>query len=132
MVGYSSRTRWTRSPVDCALAANPHCVQLTVTRYVWVFVLSSDFDYLPFFPRHLDPRSIHTMEVVGVVAGIVSACVAVSTEFRAWRKQKKERSSKKQNLELQKLLHGNGPAIQNEYDSDIRQWGETFKRGDGE
>ncbi|KAF7361035.1 hypothetical protein MSAN_01133900 [Mycena sanguinolenta] len=70
------------------------------------------------------------IEILSLVAGIVSAFVACSTEYREWRTARTRRMERRRNIELQEMLEGNGPAIQAEYDDDVRRLGKVFARGD--
>ena len=71
------------------------------------------------------------MEVVALVAGIVSAFSGATNLYRSWRKDKKERREKKANQRLEKVLGENGHQVQKSYDDDFRRLGAVFTRGDG-
>ncbi|RYP45950.1 hypothetical protein DL768_007769 [Monosporascus sp. mg162] len=70
------------------------------------------------------------LEVGAIVPAIVSAAVGIYQVYRDWQKRKEERKSETQNQALQRLLSGNGAAIQKEYDRDRRRLGDIFERGD--
>lgn len=71
------------------------------------------------------------LEVVGLVLGIAGAFGVTTAEYRAWRERKQQRTKHRPNTELQKLMDGNGPAVQRQYDADFRRLGQAFAQGDG-
>ncbi|KAL3473424.1 hypothetical protein BJX99DRAFT_233702 [Aspergillus californicus] len=70
------------------------------------------------------------LEVVALIPAIVSAFGTISVEYREWRKRRDDRRSQSKNVALQKRLTGNGEAVQDEYDEDLRLLGPVFRRGD--
>ena len=72
------------------------------------------------------------LEVVGLVAGIVSAFGSAGYLYRDWREQRKKRKTEAANKQLTELVKISGPRIQEEYDRDFRRLGQAFARGDGE
>lgn len=70
------------------------------------------------------------LEIVALIPAIVSAFGAISVEYREWRKRRDDRRNQSKNVALQKLLAGNGEAVQDEYEADLRLLGPVFRRGD--
>ena len=60
------------------------------------------------------------IEVVGLVAGIVSAFRGAGTLYRQWRKERRERDSQEANQRLHALVESSGPEVQAEYDREVR------------
>ena len=71
------------------------------------------------------------LEVVALVAGIVSAFAGSASLFREWREKRKERKSQAQNANLQRSLTSGGSQVQGEYDQDFARLGRRFAVGDG-
>lgn len=70
------------------------------------------------------------LEVVGLVAGIVSAFSGAASLYRDWRKGRREREQRQENENLEAVVRQGGPDIQEEYDRDFRRLGQVFARGD--
>ncbi|KAJ5107172.1 hypothetical protein N7456_003847 [Penicillium angulare] len=70
------------------------------------------------------------LEIVALIPAIVSAIAAVTVECRAWRKRKKERLAKTENLELETLLHESGPVVKSKHASGLQRFEEDFRIGD--
>lgn len=70
------------------------------------------------------------LEIVALIPAIVSAFGTISVEYREWRKRRDDRRNQSKNVALQKLLAGNGDAVQDEYEEDLRLLGPVFRRGD--
>ena len=70
------------------------------------------------------------VEVVALVAGLVSAFRAAKSLYCEWREKRRERREKEENNELNSLLKHSGPQTQEEYDQDFRQLGRVFAQGD--
>ncbi|KAL5339665.1 hypothetical protein BJX70DRAFT_397608 [Aspergillus crustosus] len=70
------------------------------------------------------------LEIVALIPAIVSAFGAISVEYRDWRKRRDDRRNQSKNVALQKLLAGNGEAVEDEYEEDLRLLGPVFRRGD--
>ena len=71
------------------------------------------------------------LEIIGLVAGIVSAFSSAGTFFLDWKKKRREREQQQANQRLQQLVQSGGGDIQTEYDQDFRRLGQVFARGDG-
>lgn len=71
------------------------------------------------------------IEVVGVIAGIVSAFGGAANLYWDWRKKNRERQKQTENEKLLQVLATSGPDVQQRYDKDFRRLGERFARGDG-
>ena len=71
------------------------------------------------------------IEVVALVAGIVSAYTGAATLFRKWRSDRKERRQQLQNERLDQSLVQGRTDVQGRYDNDFRRLGVVFARGDG-
>lgn len=71
------------------------------------------------------------LEVVGLIAGIVSAFSGAANLYRDWRSKKREREKQQQNENLSQVLVTSGPDVQRHYDDDFRRLGQRFARGDG-
>ena len=75
------------------------------------------------------------LEIVGVVAGIVSAITAVGGAIKKARRERRVRlQSSTENLETRLIttLDNGPPRINGEYNSDVARLGSPFTRGDGE
>ena len=72
------------------------------------------------------------LEVVGLVAAIVSAFTGGTDLFIKWRDRKRQRRREAENNNAELILRRGAPAVQNEYDADFRRLGRAFARGDGE
>ena len=71
------------------------------------------------------------LEVVGLVAGIVSAYSGAAQLYQNWRNEKRERQRKLKNEQLRQVVSTSGPQVQHVYDQDFRRLGRRFARGDG-
>lgn len=71
------------------------------------------------------------LEVVALVAGIVSAYSGAASLFRNWRRDRKERQQQKKNQHLNQALVKGSSDVQKTYDDDFRRLGQLFARGDG-
>ena len=71
------------------------------------------------------------LEVVGLVAGIVSAFAGAGSLFRNWRRDRKERRRQEKNRHLEQALIKGSSDVQKTYDDDFRRLGPVFARGDG-
>ena len=71
------------------------------------------------------------LEVVGLVAGIVSAFTGAGGLFRNWRRDRKERRLQEKNQRLEQTLVKGSSDVQTTYDHDFRRLGPMFARGDG-
>ena len=75
------------------------------------------------------------LEIVAVVAGIVSAITAVGGAIKKARRERKAAlQAATQNLETQLIttLDNGPPRINGEYSNDVARIGSAFSRGDGE
>ena len=68
------------------------------------------------------------IEVVAVVAGIVSGFGASVTMFQQW---KARNAKKKEAQESETALSESGPLVQKEYNHDVKRLGKKFAVGDG-
>ena len=75
--------------------------------------------------------SMSGIEVVALVAGIVSAFTGAGTLFRSWRRDRKERQRQEKNQHLEQALVKGSSDVQKTYDDDFRRLGPMFARGDG-
>ena len=71
------------------------------------------------------------LEVVALVAGIVSAFTGAGTLFRNWRRDRKERRKQEKNQRLEQTLVKGSSDVQTTYNDDFRRLGPMFARGDG-
>jgi hypothetical protein len=71
------------------------------------------------------------LEVVGIVASIVSAFVASASLFREWREKRRERRKNYQNSSLQISLSSGSSQVRGEYEQDFSRLGSRFAVGDG-
>lgn len=71
------------------------------------------------------------LEVVGIVASIISAFVSSASLFREWREKRRERRKNDQNSILQISLSSGSSQIQGEYEQDFSRLGSRFAVGDG-
>ena len=71
------------------------------------------------------------IEVVALVAGIVSAFGGAAELYKTWRDRRKERRENKENTQLHQLVQSSSLQIRQEYDNDFRRLGKVFARGDG-
>ena len=71
------------------------------------------------------------IEVVALVAGIVSAFTGAGSLFRSWRRDRKERQRQEKNQHLEQALVKGSSDVQKTYDDDFRRLGPMFARGDG-
>lgn len=72
------------------------------------------------------------LEVVGVIAGIISAYTSAHLVFQNWRKARESRRHNKQNLKLDNSLLVGSSTIQQTYDEHFARLGRRFAVGDGE
>jgi hypothetical protein len=75
------------------------------------------------------------LEIIGVVAGIVSAITAVGGAIKKARRERQAKlQAATQNLETRLIttLDNGPPRINGEYDNDVGRLGSAFSRGDGE
>ena len=71
------------------------------------------------------------IEVVALVAGIVSAFAGAGSLFSNWRRDRKERQKQEKNQQLEQALVKGSSDVQRTYDDDFRRLGPMFARGDG-
>jgi len=71
------------------------------------------------------------LETIGLVAALISAFVAIATEYRGWRQRHNRRITEAQNIALQASLDTSGPIVQAHYNDHFRQLGQVFAKGDG-
>lgn len=71
------------------------------------------------------------IEVVAVVAGIVSAFTASVSFYHSWQQKKAERIIQAQNKTLEVSLTTGGKAVQTQYDVFFGRLGQKFAAGDG-
>lgn len=74
------------------------------------------------------------LEIVGAIAGIVSAIVAVGNAIKKARRERKaalQESTKALETQLVATLDNGPPRINNEYNRDVARIGPSFSRGDG-
>lgn len=71
------------------------------------------------------------LEVVAVVASIVSAYGAASTLYGEWRRRKRKRKQESANKKLKQLMKTGGAEVREEYDRNFRRLGRAFEKGDG-
>jgi hypothetical protein len=71
------------------------------------------------------------LDVVGIVASIVSAFVGSASLFREWREKRRERRKNNQNSSLQISLSSGSSQVQGKYEQDLSRLGYRFAVGDG-
>jgi hypothetical protein len=72
------------------------------------------------------------LEVVAVIAGIISAYTGAHIVFQNWRQARESRRRNKQNLKLNKSLVVGSSTIQHTYDEHFARLGQRFAVGDSE
>jgi hypothetical protein len=72
------------------------------------------------------------LEVVALVAAIVSAFASAEGLVAKFRKKRLLRRMNKDNEDTQLVLSSAGSRVQREYDTDFRRLGSQFAKGDGE
>ncbi len=70
------------------------------------------------------------LEVVGVIAGIISAYTGAHVVFQNWRKARESRRHNKQNLKLDNSLVVGSSTIQQTYEDHFARLGQRFAVGD--
>ena len=71
------------------------------------------------------------LEVLALLAAIVSAFTGGSELFMKWRARRRERKALKQNDAVGTILRRGAPEVKAEYDRDFARLGRVFARGDG-
>ena len=70
------------------------------------------------------------IEVVGLVAAIVSAFTSATDLFIKWKEKRKDGRKQKNNESAEMVLRTSGSEVQREYDRDFAMLGEAFSKGD--
>lgn len=71
------------------------------------------------------------VEVVGIVAGIVSAFTAAAKLLNDWKEKKRERKEHRENINLSVSLVSGSSDVQSKYDQYVARVGRTYAIGDG-
>lgn len=71
------------------------------------------------------------IETAAAIAGIVGVLITGGETVQKWMQQRKRRSVEKANLTLRQSLSESGSAIENEYNTKLKQIGRRFSQGDG-